>query len=87
MISFILILVAVSIFSFIFMLYRRPNSISEFKYITPKPFNTGYLPSLPQKIANVCTTNDVMYPVPVPYVKYGKHKYINCDVLKFNSPP
>ena len=63
-------------------------------YINPQPFKIGYLkgqtPQLP--IANLCNSNNTMYPIQPPYVNYSNHsnhsrKKCNCEVNIFNSPP
>lgn len=63
-----------------------------YPYITPQPFETGFLKNTPQKIANLCTEDDknaTLYTVQPPYVDYGEWDCDErcCDVVKFNSPP
>ena len=61
-------------------------------YITPKPYNTGYIQE-PQSLASGSCGSDVMYPIQHTYVKYDKWKNGgdccsgSCDNLIFNAPP
>jgi len=72
----------------------KPNKNA---YITPKPFETGYIKDSPQALANLCKNKykdiklpdfgNPIYPINPTYVYYGSNISPHCKCLEFIKAP